>query len=246
MLSRADMETKLAEVFERRQARVLSQVLDLSQDNLVKSSDFKKLTGIVKRLGERMDTMGERMDQLAQAQARTERRVEELVGGLHDMRLSMEKMQQGMEEMSRAMVASNSQIGGLSATMGYALENEAYRLLPAYLRQRHHLRVTERFLRTMVGGLEINFLAQAKTADGRQAIIVGESKTRLDERRRDGEEIDAVFAQLEEKLSVVAESYPGLVVIPLLVTHFARAPFHAEASRRGVIVVQSFELHSDD
>ncbi|MEM7531605.1 MAG: hypothetical protein AAF639_05490, partial [Chloroflexota bacterium] len=39
-----------------------------------------------------------------------------------------------------------SELGGLSKSLGYALENEAYRVLPAFLEKEYGITVTERFI----------------------------------------------------------------------------------------------------
>ena len=41
-------------------------------------------------------------------------------------------------------------VGGLSRTMAYALENETYRLLPAFLKTQHQLEVRKRLIRVWV------------------------------------------------------------------------------------------------
>jgi hypothetical protein len=216
MISRVQMETQLKTVFEPRQARVLSHVIADGHDDLVKAGDFRELKDVVQRL--------------AEAQERTEKR--------------MDTMAAGMDEMRKAIMTVNSQVGGISSTLGYALENEAYRLLPGYLRQHHQLEVSERFLRMSIGNNEINFLARARQADGREVLIVGESKSRLDERRREESELESVFAQLEKQGAAVAEVHPGVPIIPLLVTHFARPAFIQAAAERGVILVQSYQLQN--
>jgi len=122
-------------------------------------------------------------------------------------------------------------VGGLARTMAYALENEAYRMLPAFLKTQHQLEVSERLVRTWINGEEINFFARARRG-GEKVVIVGGSVMRLD----DGTKL----AQLHRKLDAVraVEASP---LVPLLVTHFAHPELLEQARREGIVVVQSFE-----
>ena len=71
--------------------------------------------------------------------------------------------------------------GGLSRSMAYALENEAYRKLPQYLRTHHQIEVLEKFVRTEIGGEQVNFFAKARQ-NGAEIVIIGESVLKLDNR----------------------------------------------------------------
>ena len=55
---------------------------------------------------------------------------------------------------------TRGQLGGLARTMAYALENEAYRMLPAFLKAQHQLEIGERLVRSWINGEEINFYAR--------------------------------------------------------------------------------------
>ena len=153
----------------------------------------------------------------------------------------VEKLALGLDELRSDVENVRSELGGISRTMGYALENEAYRSLPALLEQRHGVRVTDRFVRTEIGGEEINFLAHGVTAEGAAVILVGESKARLDERRGARRSEEKVLETLARKVAAVQAEHTGARIVPLLVTHYARPSFLANAQAQGVIVVQSFE-----
>jgi len=115
--------------------------------------------------------------------------------------------------------------------MAYALENEAYRKLPAYLKTHCQIEIHDHFIRTEISGEEINLLAKATRA-GEDVVVVGETVLRLDDRSK--------MKQLEKNITTVREQY-HLPVIPLVVTHFARATVLEKAGKEGVIVVQTFE-----
>lgn len=133
-----------------------------------------------------------------------------------------------------------AELGGLSRSTACALENEAYRLLPAFLRRAHGIEVVERLLRTEIEGEEINLFGKARR-NGTEVLLVGETKLQLDERRANRQEAERVLDRLAEKVEVVKRAMPGIEVVPLLITHYARPTFVEQARERGVIVVQSYE-----
>ena len=106
--------------------------------------------------------------------------------------------------------------------MAYALENEAYRKLPQYLRTHYQIEVLEKFVRTEIGGEQVNFFAKARQ-NGAEIVIIGES----------------VLKQLHTQVTTAQQVYQ-LPVLPLVVTHYARPKLLAKLEREGILVVQSF------
>ena len=220
-----DLERRLCAVFPEPQSQVLAAVITAAYDELVKVSDFRELKEIVGRLAQAQERTEARMEELAQAQGRTEARMEELAQAQGRTEKAVEQLARGMEEFRQEMgefrqglLGVRQELGGLSQTVGYALENEAYRGLPAYLLRAHGVRVTERFVRTEIDGEEINFLAHGQGADGTAVLIVGEGKGRLDERRSGGESATQVLAALQRKVAAASRAHPGGEIVPLLVS----------------------------
>ena len=235
---RAQKRLKL--YFPPQQAEVLAEVITDAYNSLVKTSDFNELKGIVRELAQvqqrteqRVDTLAMRVEELAEAQKRTEQRVDTLA-------MRMEELAQQVSIVARGLTQVRSEVGGLSRSMSYALENEAYRMLPAFLSREHGLEVVNRLVRTEVAGEEINLFGRARR-NGREVLIVGETKLQLDERRANHQEERDVLAQLARKVEVVREQFPGVEIAPLLITHYARPTFVQRAREEGVIVAQSFE-----
>jgi len=210
---------KLETVFEQPQAAVLGEVITDAYNDLVKTDDFNELKAIVK--------------DLAQAQNRTERRVEELAE-------AQKETQYEIQTLSKRMGDLGATVGGIGNSMGYALENEAYRMLPPLLKEKYGLEITERFIRTYIGGREINLFSKARR-NGEDLLVVGESKSRLDERRKRKKKQKDIWGQLLENVEAVKEAYPDTKIIPLIITHHARPSVLKQAEEEGIIVVQSFE-----
>ena len=152
------------------------------------------------------------MEELAQAQGRTEGELRQLA----------------------------QELGGLSRSVSYALENEAYRQLPAYLATQYGINLTERMVRTDVGGEEINLFALGER-NGKPIVIVGETKLQLDRRRGMRDALERLLDQLEAKVKVVQAAHPEREVVRLLVTHYIRPSLREVATRRNVLIAQSFE-----
>ena len=139
-------------------------------------------------------------------------------------------------------VVSNlaQEMGGLSRSVSYSLENEAYRQLPAYLKTEHDIVLDERMVRTDVEGEEINIFALGHRGDV-PIVLVGESKLQLDRRRGGRDAAEQVMDQLAHKAAVVKDAYPDREIVQLLITHYARPAVREVAAAHDVILVQSFE-----
>ena len=178
----------------------------------------------LEELGQAHQRLEQRFEELAEAQQRTEKRFEEMLA-------AQARMQQAIEQLAIGLGAVREQVGGLARSVAYALENEAYRHLPSFLKANYGIDVLERLVRAEVGGREVNFFGRVRK-DGQEGHLVGESVLRLDDR--------AKLAKLQETVDVVEEVVGG-PVIPVLVTHFAKSELLEKAQKRGIIVIQSFE-----
>ncbi len=199
-------------VFSPQQATVLAEAIHDAYADLVKTGDFNELKEIVRDLAQAQTRTELRMEELAQAQTRTE--------------LEMRRLAQEM--------------GGLSRSIGYSLENEAYRHLPAYLQSRQGIVLEERLVRTEINGEEVNIFALGRR-NGTPIVLVGETKLQLDKRRGNRDALESALTQLERKVDAVKQLHPERGVVRLLVTHYARQVVLEEARKRDVIIVQSFE-----
>jgi len=241
------IERRLKRYFPAEQSSVLAEVITDAYKDLVKTSDFNELKGIVRDLAEAQKRTEQRVEELAEAQKRTEQRVDTLAVRMEELAGEMRILARGLNEtraevsgLARGLNDTRAEVGGLARSFGYALENEAYRALPAFLARRHGLEVIERFVRTEIGGEEINLFGKVRR-NGQEVLIVGETKLQLDERRANRREEDEVLAQLAHKVAVAQAQMPGMEIVPLLITHYARPAFLQRAREQGVIVAQSFE-----
>ncbi len=183
------------------------------------------------RTEQRLEELTLAQTALAQAQARTEQRLEELTLAQTALAQAQARTEQEIAKLSHGLNTTRSQVGGLSKSVSYALENEAFRKLPAYLKTHHQLEITERFVRRFIGGEEINLFAKA-TRHGQEVLIVGETVLKLDDRSK--------LRKLANHVNGVQQVF-SQPIVPLLITHVVHPAVLDLAQARGIVVVQSFE-----
>ncbi|MDW8321419.1 MAG: hypothetical protein RMM08_08650 [Armatimonadota bacterium] len=171
----------------------------------------------------------ERFRELVEAQRRTE----EHIARLEDQIARLVEVQRHMQEEIRDI---RRQLGGLSQTVGYTLENEAMKHLPTLLQEagiRVEGRLRRQYVRDSQGEyLEVNIFGSGYR-DGEQVTLVGESKSQLSK--------NDVDRFLRRTVSALQGVYPNIV--PLLVAHFTSEPDAEEYARaQGVLVYYSYEF----
>lgn len=119
-----DVVKELAEAQKRTEQRVeeLAEAQRRSEERLT------RVEGAIESLAEAQKRTEQRVEELAEAQKRTEQRVEELA-----------EAQKRTEEELRNLIAEHKetriQLGGLSMTVGYRLEDEAFKAIPELLKK---------------------------------------------------------------------------------------------------------------
>ena len=221
-----NLTRRFTRVFSPPQATVLAEAIHDAYADLVKASDFNELKEIVR--------------ELAQAQTRTEARMDELAQAQTSMAVRMDELAQAQARTEVEIRNLARELGGLSRSVSYSLENEAYRLLPAYLEKEYGIVLAERLVRTEIDGEEVNLFALGQR-NGIPIVLVGETKLQMDKRRGSRDALEQALRQLEHKVEAVRRHYPNREVVRLLVTHYVRPALQKEAEKRDVIIAQSFE-----
>lgn len=219
MSKQENIVRELSAVFEVQQAEAIAKVVTAAYNDLVKTSDFNELKAIVQQLAEAQVEMKQAQVEMKQAQV---------------------EMQKEMRILAQRVGETNSTVGGLGMSMAYALENEAYRMMPGLLAEKYGIQLNKRLIRTEIAGEEINLFGQGKR-NGDEILVVGETKLRLDERRRSKSGRKHFLDQLEAKAEAVRSVYPEPEIVLLVITHYARPSALKDAEEAGIIVVQSFE-----
>ena len=145
--------------------------------------------------------------------------------------------QEALRDLALTVKELQKQVGGLSQTVGYVLENEAMKALPELLFREYGLRVEGRLKRRHVQDstgryIEVNIFGTA-TRNGEQVTLVGESKSQLSKN-----DIDRFLRRTVEALRA---NYPN--IFPILVTHITSEPDAEDYARSlGVVVFYSYEF----
>ena len=230
MLNTDDVKRKLGGAFTQEQADILTGVLSEFHVGLATSVDMQDLKDVVKAL--------------AVAQARAEERLEGVETRMDRVEATLDRLaaaQAGTEEalkrLAEAHDETRKQLGGLSHTVGYILENEAYRALPALLAADHGLEVEDRLIRTYLTTdrgypVEVNIFGRGRR-NGREVVVIGESKSQLSAKN-----IDHFIQGRLTRLEPLFED-----VFPVLVTHMISSPdVAAYAQERGIALYYSYQF----
>jgi len=148
-----------------------------------------------------------------------------------------ERTQREIRELVRSIADLRRQFGGLSMTVGYSLEDQAYKALPQLLLRDYGIQVQGRLKRQFVQDaqgayLEVNIFGQAQR-DGETVTIVGEGKVQLSK--------NDVNDFLRRKVQRLQQVYPN--IFPVLVTRMI-SEWNVEeyARKRGVALYYSYDF----
>jgi len=195
--------------------KIIDQLRGEFSDRVTKT-DFKRLEDVISALGDKMLELAEaqkrtelrveelaeaqkrtelRVEELAEAQKRTELRVEELVEAQKRTELRVEELaeaQKKTEETLREVVKKQDrmakELGGLSNSFGYFLENEAIACLPYILKKKKSIdiQVMDRRYIVYADGKddEINIYGEG-LENGEKVYVIGESKSQFGKKDAD-------------------------------------------------------------
>jgi len=233
---------RLTEAVERHEA-ILARHGELIEENRHAIRSLREsMEQMRQHFTERIDALQASMEQMRQ---HFTERIDALQVSMEQMRQHfterIDALQASMEQMRRHFTRRNDdlakQIGGLAITVGYILENEAYKALPALLQRDYGLEVIGRLKRGYAvdaegNEYEVNILGEARQ-NGRRLTIVGESKAQLSK-----QEIDRF---VRRKLKPLQRIYGE--VFPIIVTHMTSSRGVEEYARQqGIAVYYSYDF----
>jgi len=202
----------------------------------VKRSDFEELKAVVRELAEAQKRTEQRVEELAEAQKRTEERLTRLEGVVEELAEAQKRTEEELRTLIKGQKEIRQELGGLSHTVGYRLEDEAFKALPELLRQEMGLEIKGRLKRDFVEigedrYIEVNIIGEG-TLNGRVYLIVGEAKTQLKKR-----DIDEFIKRADE-----IKRYIPKEQMRVLVTYHASPPVLRYAKDKGIKVFFSYEF----
>jgi|SRR3989338_4442138 len=218
MQSNQSIKTELEKVFRPKQASVLARVIADAYSELVKTDDFNELKGIVKELAEAQKRTEIKVGELAEAQKRTEEEIKKLTKTVKNVQKNL---------------------GGLSHTVGYHLEDRAYKTLPLLLKRDLGIEVEGRLIRRFfVYGRgkkdEVNIYGRG-IKEGKEVIIIGESKSQLSK-----DDIDD-FLDIVDRVTDYTKSADKENVL-IAVSYSVEPDIEEYAKKKDIKIYWSYEL----
>ncbi len=230
-----DIIKELAEAQSRTEERLreLAEAQSRTDERLRELAEAQARTERrLEELAEAQSRTEERLEQLAEAQARSEDEIKELRRAIVNLTEAQSRTEEEIRKLYGSLGDVRRDLGGLARSVSYALENEAYKKLPVFLKERYGIEVLEKMIRFEIDDEEINLFARGRK-NGESIIIVGESVMKFTRLRE--------IKPLERKVKKIKKLYKHDNVVGIIVTHFARKAAKEGANRKGFIVVQSFE-----
>lgn len=224
---------ELQQVLEPPAARKITEIIGTVFEelrNTLTKAEFNELKEIVRDLAEAQKRTEQKIEELAEAQKRTELRVEELAE-------AQKKTEKALQQLIKDHQDTRKQVGGLSITVGYTLENEAFKALPGLLERDHGLLIQGRLKRQYITDkeglpLEVNIFGKAKRGE-RELTILGEGKSQLSQ--------NAIDTFLRKKLNRLTSLYDE--IFPIFVTHMITSPSVEEyARKKGIALYYSYDF----
>jgi hypothetical protein len=194
----------LSRIYEEVKKSVTKTEFNDLRASVVTKTDFSELREIVRDLAQAQKRTELRMEELAEAQARTDRRMEELAEAQKRTELRMEELAEAQKELIKAQMRTdhsidrlNKQVGGLSDAIGGDIEDIAYIVLYEVLKREFGWQVgvlERRWQLWEQHPEEVNVFGQATDPARPNATIwiVGEAKHNLTTR-----EVKKFIKQLE-------------------------------------------------
>ena len=217
----------------------------------IKREEFEKLKEVIEKLifaqqkteerlnqlTERVNQLTERVNQLAIAQQKTEERLNQLTERVNQLAIAQQKTEVEIKNLTITVKRIQKDLGGLSHSVGFDLENRAYKALPHLLKEKFGIKVEDRLLRQFIEypdgkEEELNIFGKARK-NGKIIYIIGESKTHLSVK-----DIDKFKRRLLRIEKVIKEEK-----FPIFVVHSASPRIVKYAEENGFSVFFSYEFY---
>ena len=171
-----------------------------------------------RRTEERLDRLEERVTFLEERMLRAEERIEELAQAVKGLQEAVAGLQEAVAGLQQAVAALQKEVGTLSNVVGGSIETDLDDVLPYVMRQKGYRILGEPQPISLDG--EVDVVLPVQSTDGRELWVVAEAKVRL--RRADVFHLaahlaDAQWRELMQRAGVAPPYIPyayGLRVYP--------------------------------
>ncbi len=211
--------------------------------NSVTKTEFNELKEIVRELAEhvsdltkRVDTLAIRMDELTQRVDTLAKRMDELTANVSRLEHKVEDLVGEMKRMKVTMQDMKQEIGGLSHTVGYRLEDEAMKSLPSLLKRDFSIDTEGTLVRDYIEigpkkYVELNIWGHGLRS-GKPVEIIGEAKSQLKKK-----DVDQFLQTLK-----ILEPLINKPIVPLLVTYQTSVDVRRYIQGKNIALYFSYQL----
>ncbi|NOX38788.1 MAG: hypothetical protein GXO78_14755 [Calditrichaeota bacterium] len=183
---------QLAEAQRKTEERLnqLAQAQQKTEERLEKLTQrVDQLTIAQQKTEERLEKLTQRVDQLAEAQQKTEQRLNQLAQAqqkteerLEQLAEAQRKTEETIRKLTRRVDDIAEQLGGISNTIGYRLEDQAYKPLKQILEKEYRISVDRLYRKNLVYSPkkydEINIYGEGQR-NGNRVFVIGECKAQF-------------------------------------------------------------------
>ncbi|GAQ94878.1 hypothetical protein TAGGR_11071 [Thermodesulfovibrio aggregans] len=228
---------------KREVEKLTKSVAELAEAQKKSEERLTKLEHTLAELAEAQKRTEQRLNELAEAQKRTEQRLNELAEAqkhteqrLNELAEAQKKTEEELRQLIGEHKKTREQLGGLTHTVGYILEDRAYKGLPDLLKRDFGLGTIDFIKRDFIEISanryeEINIFGKGKI-DERDKWIIGECKTQLKKTDIDN------FLNKVRKIEKVLTGEKILVIV----TYQASPSVRNYAKEKGIRIYFSYEL----
>ncbi|MBE0479222.1 hypothetical protein IBX65_08960, partial [Candidatus Aerophobetes bacterium] len=205
----------------------------LSQAQAATEKRVGGLEKAMEKLAQAQTRTEQAVERLSQAQAATEKRVGRLEKAMERLTQAQTRADQRMERLEKAVERLAREVGGLSATIGFGLEDIGRVVLPGYLERHYNVYVPDlnrKFFRVNKTDVEIDFYGEGNR-NGEKVIILGEAKSKIYEREVKG------FLQRISKIT----SQFDYEILKIMFGYLIHPTATEVASKEGVILIASYQ-----
>ena len=266
-----DLKDSFGDEPARKMTQVIRQIYEeLSQS--VRKEDFNELKSVVKELVEaqhqtekRLDSLTVKVEELAEAQKRTESRVEELAEAQHQTEKRLDSLTVKVGELAEAQKRTESRVeelaeaqkqteleitklskglrqtrqmvGGLSDSVGYGLEDRAIAVMPSLLKEKFGIESDNGFVRKYIilDGQEVE-LNMFGTGHKADEKWFVVGEGKAKLSKKDVDKFLRLLTRLRT-FKLVEDR-----VLPIMVTYSTRPATQRYAEEKGINIIWSYEL----
>ena len=233
MLNPFKIYENLKVTFGDEQAKALASVIGEVYENLaniVTKSDFNELKEVVRELAEAQKRTELKVEELAEAQKRTEETVRILV-------LDVSELKSDMKEVKKDIKDVKKQMGGLSMDVGYGIEDKYLFLMEDFAFHQYEIKISgaeRKFIHYPDGKTdEVNLYMEGEQK-GKRVYLIGEAKAQPGKK-----DIDQFAARLERLRGYFKAEVKGFMIGYLF---HPEVEEHAKANYPGIDLFKTYEI----